>query len=296
MSAPVLAADVGGTQMRAALVGEDGAVLVRRTASTPRHAEVPAALVELVATVGHDRAHGTASHAVVGLPGSIDYDAGRLLWAPHLPPQWPELLSAERLSAALGLPVHVANDADLAAVGEAHLGAGAASPDVAYLTISTGIGAGVVHRGRLLRGRRSIAEIGHTIIDWEAWLEGSPSTLEELGSGSGLAARARQVGLGDVDAPQIQVAAAAGDRRARAIWDEAVGACAVGVANVLMAFSPSTVVVGGGLGRREDFFGRVRDLVLSRPEHHPDDLAIVPSALGDDAGLVGTARWLDALG
>jgi len=296
VSALVLAADVGGTQMRAALVGEDGAILERRAAPTPRHADVPEALVDLVRGVAAASSHGAATHAVVGLPGSIDYDAGRLLWAPHLPPQWPDLLSADQLSAELDLPVLVANDADLAAVGEALLGAGAASADVAYITISTGIGAGVVHGGRLLRGGRSLAEIGHTVIDWEAWLAGSPSTLEELGSGSGLAAQARRAGLGDLDAPQVEVAAAAGDERARAIWDAAVAACAVGVANVLMDFSPSTVVIGGGLGRREDFFQRVRDLVLDHPEHHPDDLAIVPSALGDDAGLVGTARWLAAMG
>jgi len=294
VSPPVVAADVGGTQMRAALVDEDGMLLERRAAPTPRHAGVPAALIELVRAVGADREHGAPSHAVVGLPGSIDYDAGRLLWAPNLPPQWPDLLSADQLSSSLDLPVHVANDADLAAVGEALLGAGATSTGVAYLTISTGIGAGVVHGGRLLRGRRSLAEVGHTIIDWRAWLEGSPCTLEELGSGSGMARQAHEAGLGELDARQVEAVAAAGDGRAQAIWEGAIGACAVGVANLLMDFSPSTVVIGGGLGRRTEFFDPVRALVLSRPEHHPDDLAIVPSALGDDAGLVGAAKWLEA--
>jgi len=281
--------------MRAALVDTDGTILERRSAPTPQSAAVPAALVDLVRTVGAERAHGAASHAVVGLPGSVDYDAGRLLWAPHLPPQWPDRLSTGELSSALGLPVYVANDADLAAVGEALLGAGATSPDVAYVTISTGIGAGVVHRGRLVHGRRSLAEIGHTVIDWKAWLERAPCTLEELGSGSGLAVLARQAGLGDLDARQVEEAAVGGDPRADAIWEAAIAACAVGVANVLMDFSPSTVVIGGGLGRRSEFFDRVRALVLSRPEHQPDDLAIVASALGDDAGLMGSARWTEAI-
>ena len=122
-------------------------------------------------------------HAVVGLPGAVDYESGRLLWAPHLPARWPDLLSGEELSAQVGLPVSIANDADLAAVGEAAFGAGAGTADVAYLTISTGIGAGVVHGGRLLRGKRSLAEVGHTVIDWNAWRRGSPCTLEELGFG-----------------------------------------------------------------------------------------------------------------
>jgi len=293
---PVLAADVGGTQMRAALVGPQGDILLRRSAHTPEHAGVPAALIDLVRDVGSVTDHGAASHAVVALPGSVDYEAGRLLWAPHLPERWPQQLSRDELSARLGVPVHIANDADCAAVGEAAFGAGAGSADVAYLTISTGIGAGVVHGGRLLRGTRSLAEVGHTVIDWTAWRQGLPCTLEELGSGSGLARMAREAGLEIEDARECQARAADGDARAVAIWQGAIAACAVGVANLVMSFSPSTVVIGGGLGRQEGFFGPVRELVLSRPEHHPADLSILPAALGDDAGLAGAAAWAWATG
>ena len=102
---PVLAADVGGTQMRAALVDARGAVLVRDSAATPGQADVPAALIDLMQRVGAEHGHGTVVHAVVGLPGGIDYGAGRLLWAPHLPAQWTEALSRDELSARLGLPV-----------------------------------------------------------------------------------------------------------------------------------------------------------------------------------------------
>ncbi len=193
---PVLAADVGGTQMRAALVGPRGDVLLRRSAATPAHADVPAALIDLIGSVAAERAHGRSSHAVVGLPGAVDYEAGRLLWAPHLPEGWPDRLSRDELTARLSMPVHIANDADLAAVGEAAFGAGAGTADVAYLTISTGIGAGVVFGGRLLRGRRSLGEVGHTVIDWRAWRAGLPSTLEELGSGSGVARIAAAGGTG----------------------------------------------------------------------------------------------------
>ncbi len=188
----VVAADVGGTRMRAALVGPDGTVLLRRAVATPTDADVPAALIDLLEAVSKERALGAPSHAVVGLPGSVDYESGQLLWAPHLHADWPSVLSNDRLTARLGLPVAVANDADLAAVGEAVFGAGARGVDVAYLTISTGIGAGIVHHGRLEHGRRSLAELGHTVIDRRAWREGLPSTLEELGSGSGLARLAHE--------------------------------------------------------------------------------------------------------
>jgi glucokinase len=282
--------------MRAAIVDPGGKVLLRRSAPTPAHSDVPAALIDLIRTVRAEPGHAAASHAVVGLPGAVDYEAGRLLWAPHLPEGWPHPLSRDELSTQLGMPAHVANDADLAAVGEAAFGAGADVTDVAFLTISTGIGAGVVHGGRLVRGRRSLAEVGHTVIDWRAWLEGVPSTLEELGAGSGVARLAREAGLGALDAREIEAAAATGEPRAAAIWQGAIAACAAGVSNLVMSFYPSTVIVGGGLGRRASFFEPVRELVLSRPEHHPNDLSIVTAALGDDAGLVGAAAWAAATG
>ncbi len=290
----VLAADVGGTQMRAALVDADGAVLVRCAVATPTDTDVPAALIDLVGSVRNNTAHGTPSHGVVGLPGAVDYKAGQLLWAPHLHADWPGMLSNDRLTARLDLPVFVANDADLAAVGEAVFGAGAHGVDVAYLTISTGIGAGVVHAGRLEHGRRSLAELGHTVIDWRAWQRGLPSTLEELGSGSGIGRLAREAGLGPLDATDVATAAGRGDASAVGIWRDAISACAIGVANLVMSYSPDTVVVGGGLGTRREFFDSLRAQVLRDRTQQPDDLVVVPAALGDDAGLVGAARWVVA--
>ena len=288
---PVLAADIGGTQMRAALVDAHGTVLLRESAPTPGQAAVPGALIDLIGRVGAEQDHGAASHAVVGLPGGVDYDHGRLLWAPHLPEQWPALLSRDELTGRLGIPVYIANDADLAAVGEATFGSGARGTVVAFLTVSTGIGAGVVSSGRLLRGRRSLAEVGHTVIDWLAWREGRPSTLEELGSGSGVARLAAEAGLGAVGAREVETRARAGDPRANDIWRGAIAACAVGVDNLVMSFSPDTVVIGGGQGRRDGFFEPVRELVMDHPQHHPPDLAVVRSTLGDDAGLAGAAAW-----
>ena len=289
----MLAADIGGTTIRAALVDRGGRVLERRAAPTPDHSDVPGVLIDLLRSV--DAEYGPASHAVVGLPGAVDYEHGRLLWAPHLPEGWTELLCEDELRAHLDLPVSVANDADLAAVGEGLLGAGAGHDDVAYLTISTGIGAGVVHKGRLVHGRRSLGEVGHTVIDWPAWRAGGPSTLEELGSGSGLARMAGDAGLGDLDAAGVEAAAAAGNPRAAAIWQGAISASAVGVANLVVAFSPDVVVIGGGLGRCTGFFAPMCALVRSRAVHLPGDLVVVPAALGDDAGLAGAARWNDAV-
>ena len=287
----VLAADIGGTHMRAAVVDRAGTVVHRRSAPTPTWSEAPAALIELIRSVRTLDAAHAVSHAVVGLPGDVDYRTGRLLWAPNLPESWPELLSADQLSTQLGLRTHIANDADLAVLGEAIVGAGRDAADQAYLTISTGIGAGVVLRGELVHGTRSLAEVGHTIIDWHAWRRGDPSTLEELASGSGIARLARQAGLGDLDAVGVEAAADAGDKRATDIWRGAIAAGAAGVVNVVMAFSPSLVVIGGGLGLSAAFFTPMRQRVLDHPWHFPDDFDIVASALRDDAGLCGAAHW-----
>ncbi len=292
----VLAADIGGTQMRAAMVHPDGTVLSRRTERTPRHAEAPAALVELISSAATEFGRDQVSHAVVGLPGGVDYEAGRLLFAPNLPPEWPDQLTCDSLAERLGMPVCIANDADLAAVGEAYFGAGRGGTDVAYLTISTGVGAGVLHRRRLMRGRYSAAELGHTVIDWRSWREGEPATLEELGSGSGLARVALERGLGELDAQAIGVAASEGDLRAVEIWQAAVAACAAGVSNLVMSFYPDTVVIGGGLGRQPEFFAAVRDQVYAHPARRPGALSIVCSELGDDAGLSGAAGWSEATG
>lgn len=291
----VLAADVGGTQMRAALVDALGSVVLRKNAPTPIDAEVPGALIELLADMGAAPGYEEVSEAVVGLPGEVDYESGRLLWAPNLPESWPDSLSADLLSDHLGLHVAVANDADMAAVGEAVYGAGAGIDDVvAYVTVSTGIGAGIVNRGQLMRGRYSVGEVGHTVLDWRAWRAGAPSTLEELASGSGLVRQAREAGLGQMNAQAVLAAAREGDVSARTLWEDAVAACAAGVCNLVMAFAPTAVVIGGGIGRCPEFFEPLREIVLQRDEHRPTALSVLLSSLGDDAGLVGAAAWTGA--
>ena len=286
----VLAADIGGTLMRAALVDEKGRLVTRRAIETPAHAEAPAAFVDLVNAVAAE-SRERLTRAVVGLPGAVDYESGRLLWAPNLPERWPDLLARDVLTAELGVPVSIANDADMAAVGEACFGAGVGVADMGYLTVSTGIGAGIVESGRLLHGVRSLGELGHTVIDWQAWADGRPGTLEELGSGSGLARLARERGLGDLNAREVEDAAASGNGDAAAIWQGAIVAGAVAVVNLVMSFYPSTVVIGGGIGRQPTYFDAVSSLVQRRFDHYLDVLTVVPGSLGDDAALAGAAAW-----
>jgi glucokinase len=230
--------DLGGTTMRAALVDPDGTLRWRSSEPTPHDARCPDALDKLMISV---RDHDDCDHpeqVVLGVPGRVDYRAGRLEYAPNLPPSWVGELTEERLSEVLGVAVHLANDADLATVGESYYGAGAAYHDVVYVTVSTGIGAGVVLDGQLVRGSRSLAEVGHTIISVENLAGDAPVTAEHLGSGTALAAQARRRGL-DVDGAALVRLVRAGDSAARGVWDEVMSAVAATIVNLTHLFSPT---------------------------------------------------------
>jgi hypothetical protein len=120
----------------------DGSIPRRKSRPTPQGERAPDQLLELADEVRTS----DVSHAVVAVPGRVDYRAGRLEYAPNLSKHWTEKLRVDYLEEKLGLDVALANDADAAAVGEAYFGAGRCYDDVAYLTVSTGIGAGVVRR------------------------------------------------------------------------------------------------------------------------------------------------------
>jgi glucokinase len=289
-----LAVDLGGTNMRAAIVGEDGALTARQTRRTPRGDPRPDALVALIRDVC-DGVETAPGYAVIGVPGRVDHASGRSEHAPNLPASWRPHLTEKTLASALDLKVHLANDADLAAVGEAYFGAGEGLDDVAYVTVSTGVGAGVVLRGRLVHGRRSLAEVGHSIVDLAAMRRGEPCTFETLGSGTAMARRAKEAGI-PVSGAEFVALVRTGDAAALAVWERVVEALAVGVANVAWAFSPDVVVMGGGLGRTGDLlYDPIRALLAKRG---PPGLAVkvVCAALGDDAGLVGGGAWLRATG
>ena len=285
---PVLAVDLGGTRMRAAIVDAAGRVLERSAMPTPQDGHGPDALVALATKVLH---HGDVAAAVVGVPGRVHYGRGALEHAPNLPASWASTLTEAALQDVLGVQVSLANDADMAAVGEAVFGAGRGFEDVVYITISTGVGAGVVLGRRLLHGRRSLAEIGHTVIDCRAFHDGRPSTVEQLASGTALARHAAALGL--VAEGADVVALVDRDPRARAAWEDVVEVAGLAVVNLTHVFAPEVVVVGGGVGRSgERLLDPIRAMLAAHgPRGHDASPVVVAAALGDDAGLVGAAGW-----
>lgn len=292
-----VAVDLGGTHVRAALVDDAGTVIGRVRRETPADAPTPEVVVELIAEVtGGCGPAERPARAVIGLPGLVDHEADRLFHAPNLPPTWTEHLSRTWLSARTGLEVALANDADLAAVGESSFGAGRGHRDVVYVTISTGVGAGLVVDDRLVRGALSGGELGHTVIDRTAAAAGQPCTVEDLGSGTAIARLAAEAGLRE-RGPALADLVRSGDPTATAIWTSAIEAVAIGLANLAWIVTPGIVVVGGGVGMNGDLVLPIVQAGLERygPAEVPP-IAVANAALGDDAALAGAARWWKALG
>ncbi len=291
----VVAVDLGGTNVRAALVDPDGRIHHRLQRRTPAEEDRPDAIADLVADLCPPGVEPV--EAVVGIPGVIDHDAEALVMAPNLNPAWQPFLTADHLGGRLGIPVSLANDADLAAVGEASFGAGRPYRDVVYVTVSTGVGAGAVLGDRLVRGRHSGLEIGHTVVDRQAAAAGQPATVEQLGAGPAMAKAAADVGLIERDGAFTDLVRA-GHPQAVAIWDRAMAAVGLGVTNVAWLLSPGVVVVGGGVAvNNPDLL--LPALARQLADHGPataEPIDVVVAELGDDAALAGAARWFGAVG
>ncbi len=320
-----VAMDWGGTWTRVAAITRDGEILWQSRVASPQNAS-RARLLESAESLLREAIGWCAGRPVAGVgiavAGPVDTETGTL----HDPPNLPELngVSLKEIWGPLfGHPVWVGNDANLAALGEFHCGAGR-EPSAAgiptqtlvYLTVSTGIGGGVVDRGKLFLGSNGLAaEIGHMTIDFNAGAPrcqcGNRGCLESLASGTAiaLAARTRLAEPGSaasilaasdidsIDSQSVFRAASEGDVLAGDILEKMIQALSVGLANTLHLYNPDLLVLGGGatMGLAEmDLLPRIHSLIEQRAmsERHKD-FRLVASRLGDSVGLVGagTLVW-----
>lgn len=289
-AAPVVSVDLGGTNTRVAVVASDGRLLVHDVEPTACKDLHPDELTKQILRVVQGSG---ATHAVIGVPGRIDHDRGALEFAPNLPSHWADHLNEAHLGEVTGLTVSLANDADLAAVGEYRFGAGRGVRDMVYVTLSTGVGCGVILNGQLVHGLRSLAEAGHTTIDLHA--KQGHRTLEETASGSALGRMAGAAGL-QARGAELVAMVEQGDPGARAVWGQLTDAAGAGLANLAHLFSPELIVVGGGLGLSGDLlYEPLREALAAHgPRGLPEPIRIERARLGDDAGLTGAAGWASA--
>ncbi|MFL5955352.1 MAG: ROK family protein [Gaiellaceae bacterium] len=298
-AAPALGLDIGGTKLAAGVVDANGVVHSFVVAPTRVDEGAESGLERLfelgrraIAESGVDQDEVRA--VGIGSGGPLDAERGVLIAPPHLP-GWHDVPVVELAEAAFRLPVTLENDATAAAAGEHRWGAGAGIRNMVYLTISTGVGGGIVIDGSLYRGSRGNGgELGHVTVDWHGRLCrgcGRRGCLEAYVSGTSIAERAQEAGLDLASAEAVAAAARDGDPGARAIWDETVEALACGITSIVNLFEPELVVIGGGVTRSgEQLMGPVRKLVRSGAMRPAGDAAdVVASAFGDQVGVVGAA-------
>jgi glucokinase len=284
----VLAYDVGGTWLRAALVDPSGRILAQERARTPvadveALLDVAVDLAELLSRTGPEP--GAVGLAVAGL---LDTRRGVCVVSPNLKLRDTPL--ARPLAQRLGRPLVMLNDLDAAALGEARA---AACDDLVALFLGTGVGTGCVVGGRLLQGARGMAvEMGHLVYDRSgpACPMGCRGCYEAFLGGLALGEQAEAAGVGD-QATDLLAAWRSGDPRATPILLKAQDAFLSLVPILISAFDPARLVLGGGLGRAWPELLQLGRLVVA--EHRLTagrrDLQVERALLEGDGGLLGAA-------
>ncbi|SIR45497.1 glucokinase [Rhizobium sp. RU20A] len=306
MSRLAIGVDLGGTQVRAALVDGGGAIIARAEADTDAMAGPQAVLAQiealargLVETVDPARIVGVG----VSTPGPVDTLTGVASDIPTLAGFAGFPLLAE-LRQRFTQPVSLENDGIAAAIGEWQFGAGQSLDHMVYVTVSTGIGGGVISDGRVVRGRKGMAgHIGHMVLvpGGAGCPCGGLGCFEAYASGTALALRGRAaaaahpgsfegVSGGAVGGRAIFAADRTGDPVARRLVDEEAEWLGRGFVNLLHVYSPEAIVMGGGIAQEFDrlhpgIAAYIRQFAM--PAFR--DVPVLRAALGTNSGLVGSA-------
>lgn len=297
--------DIGGTKIALALAEPGGAVIDKMRFPT-RVADGPRAILGRVFEEIERMLEGCGSRlgAVgVGCGGPLDRHRGLILSPPNLP-GWDEFPIVSLFEERFGVPVRLDNDANAAALGEHRHGAGRGLKHLVYITISTGIGGGVIVSNRLVHGVYDGAgEVGHMTVlpDGPPCGCGGRGCLEALCSGPSIARRARErlaageesylssLEQGELTAQAVASASRAGDTMASKVWYDTIRYLSIGVGNIFHALAPEAVIIGGGVATAgEQLFEPLREQVRARVLMlPPDKINILQAELGGDSGTHG---------
>ena len=306
--------DIGGTNLKAGLVDEAGQLLVTRKMKVSGIAD-PATLAWTVHALCVDlcRDGGCGMEEIasvgVGCPGAVEIRSGSILYTCNLPLR--DVPLRKLFHKYLNIPLYIENDANCAALAEFHVGAGCGSKRFVTVTLGTGVGAGIVHNGKIYHGANGMAgEVGHMVIEqdglpcpcgrhgcWEQYASATAlkrMTAEALAAhpDSGLA-RVVAENDGHVSGQSAFIAAREGDPVGQAVCDRYVNYLACGVINVVNIFQPDTLAIGGGVSNEaeEQLLLPVQQRVAreSIPCGKDRRTRIVKAQLGNRAGLIGAA-------
>ncbi len=310
----VIAVDLGGTNLRWALVDRQGMILVRHeraTASMPDQEALIHTLADELLTTGKEAfLQGAEVKAVgLGIPGRILPEAGIVAFSPNIP-QLNDCPLGPKLKELLIWPVDMENDANLFAFGENWLGAGAGYLQMLGMTLGTGVGGGLILNGRIWPGTAGTSgEVGHITIEPEGYRCkcGSKGCLETMASGAWTVIWVKEqlarktpswlVELWEkdpdaIDGETLVVAAKMNDPLALKAFERVGKALGIAIADVVHLLGIDRIVIGGRFARSWDLF----HLHMKEEIHRrltlfpPENVSVAPAKLGDDAGLMGAAR------
>ncbi len=284
----MLAIDIGGTKVAVAVVTATGDVVEERRFSTP-HGPALAAVDEILGWASELAARHSVVACGIVLPAVIE--EGRIAWAAASIAGWDGVPLRDRAGERLGVPVVAEFDGYGATLGEWWQGS-ARGYDDAAVVVGTGVGAGLIHAGRLYRGTSAVAGG----IGWFRFPRGATQgpRLEDLASGPAILARARRLHGGDgavyPDTRAVFAAAEAGDLAAHRAVERGWRALAAGVGAIVALLAPEIVVLGGSVGARPDTVARVRELVkISTQPFAAQTVKVEGSSLGPLSSLYGAA-------
>lgn len=306
--------DLGGTKLSVGLFHPDGKSVAELKVTDHSHLENDE-LVSKVAILVHELLESQKIHQEsltgigVGMAGHINFDKGLIITSSNFPKPFDNYPFRDRLQDKLKAPVTLDNDTNAQAFGEFLFGAGMGKKDMAFITVSTGVGAGIISDGRILRGYTGFAgEIGHTIVDPVSEIRctcGNYGCLMALSGGLGLPLRYRQclkqgmvssIGISadnanKVDGIVLEQGVEAGDEICVRLFEESAVFIGIGIYNLYQSINPQTVILGGGLMNMGfGFMDRIRNKFDSFLQNMVQDkMEIIHAGLGNRSGLLGAA-------
>jgi glucokinase len=314
---PVVAVDIGGTKIMTAVFSADGRMLARDVCPTIANEGVDAVVERLKSAIeGILKRHELSTSRLAGIgiacAGGIDSASGIVVTpSPNLP-GWSDLPLRDIIEERFNVNTYVLNDASSAALGEQRSGAGQGVKNLVLVTLGTGIGGGIIIDGQLYLGARgSAGEIGHITVDEGGPVCGCGNTgcLEVMSSGRAIAREAvsrisqgekssltEMAGgkLADITSEQVAATASAGDSLALDVISRAAHYLGVGLVNIVNAFNPEMIILGGGMAELANLFVEpAKKLVEERAfSVSTQELSIVTATLGNEAGVYGAAAYV----
>jgi glucokinase len=300
--------DLGGTKILAVIVDDNGNILNKSEVSTNAQEGSDAVIKRMIELISKclDKSQQLVSIGVA-TAGTLNTEEGIVAYAFNL--GWSNVPLGQLLQRAFGVPVNLENDANAAAYGEWAVGAGRGTKDCVYVTVSTGIGAGIVSGGRLIRGRdASAGELGHITIDWNGpkCPCGNVGCLELYASGTAIGRRAQQLatefpekasmltrkaGTNPITSRHVAEAASEGDELSAKILQEAGQALGAGLVSIIHVMNPEVLIVGGGAASiGAPLLDPMHQVIADRGiSNMAAGIRVVSPSLGKEAGAIGAA-------